>query len=337
MPRPKIDDLAVASVIEVYEEGSRNLTAEQVTKMSQRKLGSWTPSLRKVQEILKEHRENIKFIEETLELSPLGEGWPTAPEEVHYLWEIGRRWRTSVQPRWTQVFIDTAFELKEVFDSSEKPHKWELPSPYGENAMVAGELAIIGEISNRRIISDGLNLKLPLEDLYEMLLEKPWASEWPPDTYSRVIVEGVHGIATNDIYHESREVRWKIWAAFHARDSWELEFYHGAAIDPDEDKTLTEKREMGVLKVVNELETEASTASLRFFLYLDELPEVRYVLRYKASLLSIWVYFHWGLQGFPDDDLPVSRQEIIASFDHRSRSDPQRWDYRESLPPFLKQ
>ena len=344
MPRPRIDDLAIAAVIEVYVDSSLSLTADQVVKESKSRMGAQTPSLRKVQEILKEHRETNQIIEDTPVLSPLGEEWPKESEQVQYLFELGSRWKDGVQPRWTQTFIDTAFELKGVLCwdlkkmvSSQDGRKlsrtsWELPSPYGESANVAGELAIIGEISNRRIVSESLKLQLPLEDLYAILLARPWAEKRSSYSYSRVMVDGIHGIVPNDIYHESREVERKIWAAERALRHWDWEFHGGFGLEPEEDKSLTEKREIEILKGVNELEAEAGPASRRFLEYLEGLPEVGYVRRYKASLLSLWVFYRWEIQGRPGEET-VSREEIEASFDDRSESHPDRWVYREPPQP----
>jgi hypothetical protein len=216
--------MTVASLIQLYEEGGRKLSAEQVTKIAQQKLGSWTPSLRKVQEILKEHREHIKIIEDTPELSPLGEGWPKGPEEVLYLWQLSRSWECLVRLRWTRMLIDTALELRGVVQAewdrrlkdSGSAHSGlprQLLSPYGGETKVDSLFAIIAEITNRRILSQGLNTEIALDDLYDMLIGRPFAGDvsaksclkWGDRNtlsgavlrgqYSRVMVDGVRRVA----------------------------------------------------------------------------------------------------------------------------------------------
>lgn len=326
MPRPRIDDLVIANVIEVFVDGELKLTADEVTKEVKRMLGSRAPSLRKVQETLKDHRELVAFIEEQPVLSPLGEGWPKDPDDVYYLWTLSRAWEYGVQPRWTQSFINAAFEIKRVLGwPSEFPNRftWKLPSPYGGRETVPGELAIIGEISNRRIVSENIGQQIPMDDLYAILLQTPWVSRVHSltliPTYFRVMVEGIVTALSLDIFREEREVHRKIEAAYRMSDDWGRRYYNDG-LDPDEDKAVTLKREKDDLKILNELEAESAIALREFLGFLEELPQIHYVTDCRASLRRGW-------RDYTGVSPEATREELSKSLDSRSKSSPESWYY----------
>ena len=114
------------------------------------------------------------------------------------------------------MLIDTALELRGVVQAewdrrlkdSGSAHSGlprQLLSPYGGETKVDSLFAIIAEITNRRILSQGLNTEIALDDLYDMLIGRRFAGAVLRGRYStgavlhgqysRVMVDGVRRVA----------------------------------------------------------------------------------------------------------------------------------------------
>lgn len=264
MPRLPIPDLQVSTIIELYcylSLHEERVSGERVLQRAQQLLGDRAPSLRKIQDIVRDHRRHVEFVTSQPEIRPLGSGWPRESDDVAYLGALGglhNQHHSAI--RWTARKIATALELKTLlgwpWDQNQRRHQWSLPDPRGYSvehwgtstlSYIAGELAIIDEISSRRVIADQLGEEARLDDVYHWLLQTPWNHEGkdkskqsrdrlsdPP--LMQVMTQGFVKLTTLDLFE-------KTLATISAMSEWqgqnqllEHDFYQANALRHDADR-----------------------------------------------------------------------------------------------------
>lgn len=300
MPMPSIPGPEVSTIIEVWSHLSLHLdrvSGERVLEEARRILGKRTPSLRKVQDILKEHRAHVSYVDHQRVIHPLQNIWPKDPDDVAYLAALDRlrgwEWE-DVGWGWTEGKVAVALEIKTLIgwpwtDATKRKH-WSLPdarprvSGKSRNATRAGELVIIDEIAARRAIADLQSTEARFDDVYAVLQKKPWLSfeshrrslvDLP---LMRVLTSGLAPLTNLDVYMETMVLISQMLDYFNSELEWEDEYYEtGLSLAVPREQHL--KNELAILEGLAALYQELTVRFEETMAFLEEFipaspPEV---------------------------------------------------------------